>query len=412
MLARALLIFTLLAGALLATARPALADSTVVVLGIRSVEGDDDVANDATEQLRGAARAVQGWTISNAAVSMAQMTLAHGCDEVDAACLAEIAKGLQADLLIYGTMRRTSAREDYDYALNLNLFENASGQITRSVDDTIPRAQVDFQSLAARADKLIARLSSTSTGGAIEIQANIEDAEVQVNGQVVGTTRQGALRLEGLQAGKYRIEIRKRGYAPHVSTVTVAEGLDTSIAAVLSAEGTAGPAGATEPQPASHGHHLQWLGWSLIGLGGASLIGLGVSLAVIEGVNRDALYGRYRDAVAQGNEKVKAEGMPEDVVKDVCYAAKQGFNYNLSNEETSEVAHKCSTADTFEVLQWVFLSTAIVSGGVGAYLVLSGDHGGHAQDHDYEHGQNARPSFSLHPSFSPRAAALNAMLRF
>ena len=40
---------------LLFSASSALADAKVVVLGLRSVEGDDDVANDLTEQLRAAA---------------------------------------------------------------------------------------------------------------------------------------------------------------------------------------------------------------------------------------------------------------------------------------------------------------------------------------------------------------------
>jgi hypothetical protein len=407
MFARSLVFFALLAAVSPALA---LADANVVVLGIRSVEGDDEIANDVTEQLRGAARAVDGWTISNAAVSMAQMSLAHGCDEADAACLAEIAKGLQADRVIYGTVHRTSANDDYDYALNLNLFDASTGAIVRSIDDTIPRGATNFQALAASADRWIARLSSTSTGGTIEIQANVIDAEVQVNGQAVGATRDGGLRLENLQPGKYRIEIRKEGYAPHVSTVTVAEGADTSIAAVLSALTVPSTAitGGEEPE-VSHGHHLAWLGWTMIGVSAASLAGFGVSLAVIEGVNNDALYTRYRDAVAAGNERVIAMNKPEDVVKDVCYSANQGFNYGLSKSQTKQVADKCSTADTFEVLQWVFLSTAIVTGGVGTYLVLSADHGSHDE---HAGARKKSTSFALRPAFGPRSAALNASLRF
>jgi hypothetical protein len=79
---------------LLAVPARVFAEASVVVLGIRSVEGDDDVANDLTEQLRGAARGMEGWSVSSTAVSVAQMSLAHGCEELDAACLTEIAQGL------------------------------------------------------------------------------------------------------------------------------------------------------------------------------------------------------------------------------------------------------------------------------------------------------------------------------
>src|SRR5205814_9751163 len=100
-------------------------------------EGDDEIANDLTEQLRSAARAVAGWNVSKTAVSMAQMSLAHGCDDVDAVCLSEIAKGLSADRIVYGMLRRTSARTDYDYALTLGLFDGGAREIVRTVNDTI-----------------------------------------------------------------------------------------------------------------------------------------------------------------------------------------------------------------------------------------------------------------------------------
>jgi hypothetical protein len=401
MIARLVLVLSLLA----TLASPALAESAVVVLGIRSVEGDDDVANDITEQLRSAARGIEGWNVSNTAVSMAQMSLAHGCDEIDAACLAEIAKGLGADRIIYGTLRRTSAREDYDYALNLNLFAAETREIMRSVDDTIPRTQVDFQSLSARADKLVARLASTATGGAIEIQANVPDAEVTVNGQSVGITRDGALRMEGLQPGRYHVVISREGYIAHDSTVSVVEGADTSIAAVLSIIGGSGSTPEPEEAPDT-GHHLGWLGWTLIGVSAASLVGVGVSIGVIEGINNDKLYTKYRDAVAEGNARVMKDH-PEDVVKDVCKAAKAGSEYSLSQAEVKSVADKCSTADTFEVLQWVFAGTAIAAGAVGTYLVLTASDGGG----DGEHAKRDT-SLALQPVFGPRGAMLNATLRF
>ncbi len=400
-------------GSLLAVASPAFASTTVVVLGLRSIEGDDDVANDLTEQLRSAARAIDGWTVSNAAVSMAQMSLAHGCDELDAACLSEIAKGLRADKLIYGTIRRTSARDDYDFALSLSLFDAASGAIVRQVDDTIPRNQTEFQALAARADKLLNRLTATTIGGSIEIQANVPDAEVMVNGQQVGTTREGALRLEGLQPGSYRIEIHKDGYTPHVSTVSVSEGAQTSITAVLST------IGATEQlQPPAtvehHGHHLAWLGWTLIGVGAASLVGTGVSAAIVDGVNSNSLYNKYRDAVARGNMMAEAAGQSDQVVNDVCKAADRGYIYSLTADELSRVQSKCHTAATFEVLQWVFLGTAIASGGVGTYLVLTADHGhGKSRDQmDAEADEPAQARLSVVPSFGPRSAQVSATLTF
>jgi hypothetical protein len=386
-------------------AATALAQSSVVVLGIRSVEGDDDVANMLTDELRASARGVADWSVSDAAVSMAQMSLAHGCDELDAACLSDIAKALQASRVLYGTMQRTSARADYSYALTLSLFDADSGAIARSVDDTIPQTASTPEALAPHAAKLIERLASTETGGSITIQANLASAEVLINDQPVGETQEGALRLTGLEPGQYKIVIRKQGYVDHVSTVTVSQGADTSLATVLS------PAGATTGSPSDGdggGHQLQWLGWTLIGVSAASAIGFVTSVIVVGNVNDDPLFKSYKDMVARYNEAFERAGQRDRVEPDSCEAAEKGLAYDLAEDKYQEVVDLCQTGGTFEVLQYVFGIGAVVTGAAGAVVLLTagdGESEGAAQGH-------AQPRLALQPSVSPNHAYLSASLRF
>jgi hypothetical protein len=396
---------------LLSLASPALAESKVVVLGLRSIEGDDDVANAITEQLRSAAGVVGDWSVSSAAVSMAQMSLAHGCEELDAACLSEIATGLKADIVIYGTLRRTSARANYEFALNVSLFDARAGVIAKIVDDTVPRDE-GGPAAAARAQKIMARLASTGRGGTIAIQASARDAEVRVNGQQVGRTRDGALRLGGLQPGQYRIEIVKDGYAPHVSTVTVVEGVETSIAAVLSAldgKGAVADVDTYADQPGGGGHRLKWLGWTLIGVSVASLAAMGLSMKVIDDIDNDAGKRRYSDAVARGNEDATAANMPEAVFDDVCVAARRGFpyvRYGLTVEDARDVADKCDTAETMQVLQYVFFSVGAAAAIGGIVLVLTADNP--SSDDRAARGR----TLTLRPHFSPTSGGVSASLRF
>lgn len=393
------------------------AEASVVVLGIRSVEGDDDVANDLTEQLRGAARGVEGWAVSSTAVSVAQMSLAHGCEELDAACLTEIAQGLQADRLIYGVVRRTSAREDFDYVVTLNLFDTGTREIARTVTDTIPRSQVDFQTLSAHSDRLIGRLSSTASGSAIEIRANVTDADVQINGQHVGTTHEGGLRLQGLRPGQYRIEIRKQGYAPHVSTVTMVEGADTSISAVLAAiaggEGAEPVSSGPPESKVESGGGAEWLGWTLLGLGAVALIGGGTSSIIVNSVNQNATFQEYRSTADMFN-KMRPTGTP--AITDSCNEAKAGETFEnvpapgtpgFSAADVKGIADRCKTAEVFEPLQWVFYGTAAVATGIGLYIVLSS-----GSESAEEMASKKTPTFTLTPAFAPKAAAVTATLRF
>jgi hypothetical protein len=384
-------------------AATALAQSSVIVLGLRSVEGDDDVANTLTDKLRESARGVAEWSVSDAAVSMAQMSLAHGCDELDAACLSDIAEALQASRVVYGTMRRTSAREDYHYAITLSVFDADTGAIARSVDDTISQAESTPEAMAPRAAKLIERLASTATGGSITIQANLASADVLINDQLVGETQEGALRLTGLDPGQYKIVIRKAGYTDHDSTVTVAEGADTSLAAVLS------PSGVTSSSPSDRaGHQLQWLGWTLLGVSAVSAVGFVTSVIVVSNVNDDPLFTSYKDMVARYNEAFEMAGQRDRVEPDSCEAAEKGFVYDLADDKYQQVVDLCRTGSTFEVLQYVFGIGAVVTGAAGAVVLLT------AGDDDGEDGRGARrpPRLALQPRVTPHHAYLSATLRF
>lgn len=389
-------------------AASALAQSSVVVLGIRSVEGDDEIANALTEKLREAARGVSEWSVSEAAVSMAQMSLAHGCDELDAACLSDIAKALQTSRVLYGTMQRTSANTDYAYALTLSLFDAERGEIARSVDDTFPQAESTREALAPRAARLVERLASTATGGSITVQANVASAEVLINDQPVGETQEGALRLTGLEPGQYKIVIRKAGYAEHVSTVNVTEGADTSLTAVLS------PTGATSGSPSDGGggggHRLQWLGWSLLGVSAASAIGFVTSVVIVGNVNDDPLFKSYKDMVARYNEAFENAGQGSRVEPDSCAAAEKGLAYDLADDpdKFQEVVDLCRTGGTFEVLQYVFGIGAVVTGAAGAVVLLTADDGS-----GEESAQRKRPArLALEPRVTPDHAYLSATLRF
>jgi hypothetical protein len=391
---------------LLSVTAPVFAQTKVVVLGLRSIEGDDEVANALTERLRRAAAGVNGWDVSSAAVSMAQMSLAHGCEEIDAACLTDIAEGLKTDVVIYGTLRRNSAHENYDFALNVSLYDARAGVIAKIVDDTVPRGE-QGEPAHARAQKILARLASGSQGGTIAIQANTLDADVRVNSQQVGRTRDGALRLGGLQPGQYRIEIVKDGFAPHVSTVTVADGMETSIAAVLAPlDGRGGVADIDGYDEASPGHRLGWLGWTLIGVSAVSLVGMGLSMAVINDIDKDPGKNEYSDAVARGNQQALADNLPGDVIDDVCVAARRDIPYSLGVAAARDVADKCDTAETMQVLQYVFLGVAVGAAGAGLTLVLTED------DAPADQGKARGRSLALRPHFGPDGGGVSAALRF
>ncbi len=389
------------------------AQATAVVLGLRSVEGDDDFANAVSDALRGSARQVPGWKLLDRSVSMAQMSLAHGCDEIDAACLGEIAKGLSVSRVVYGTVRRTSARSEYDYQLSVSIFDADTGAIGATETDLVPRAEAqDANALGRRASSLMQRLTSggnVSGVGTLAIQVNVPTAEVHIDGQMVGQTRDQKLIVENVPPGEHMLEITAAGHGTYAQQVMVSPTGQTHVIAALgmASENAAPIATEAAPEQATHDEgapkttqSLRWLGYTLVGVGAASVIGLAASWFVLGGINNDATFKKYSNVVTDPN------------VQDICVEAQRGNRWTGSGpgvtvSELKDVQSMCKTGSTFEVLQWVFLGTALVSGGVGAYLLLT--------DKPAERGTangGSEPVFALAPHLGRSSVGLSTTLRF
>jgi hypothetical protein len=134
-------------------------------------------------------------------------------------------------------------------------------------------------------------------------------------------------------------------------------------------------------------------------LGGAVLsAGLSVlSFVEIDRAQSNDAFDRYRRSV----------GQLRPSAKDVCDEAAGGQNYGLDSGSFQRVKSSCDTGRTFEVLQFVFIGSAVLSSGLSAYLLLGGP-----DQNQREHGFLGVRNLSLHPSVQRRGLALGARLRF
>ena len=385
-------------------------DATTVVLGLRSVEGDDEFANAMTDALRTAARRVSGWKVADRAVSMSQMSLAHGCDDIDAPCLSEIAKGLQADRLLFGTVRRTAAaaKGKYDYELSVSIFNASTRAIGLTDTSIVPRAEAKAKRLNTRAEPVIAKLSAADTGsGILSVQVNVANAEVKLDGTVVGQIRDHSLLLEGLKEGEHALEITALGHLAHTQQILVASGQRTEIKVSLEQvpeptdEGAPAAALAANPEDEEEGSggSIKWLGYTLIGVGAAALAGWGVSMYMVKQTNENEAFVAYKDAFPQTTD-------------DVCEFAEAGNTAGgkISAAQLSEVQSECKKGQTYNMLQWVFLGAGVLSASIGTFILVS-ESG--SPDHDDEQAKAVkRPVFTMTPELSPTSFALRTKLRF
>lgn len=237
-------------------------DTTLVVLGIRSVEGDEDLARDLTGALRQVAAEVPGVTVSEAEVTLSQMSMVHGCDEPNAACMAAIAADLQQQRVLYGTLRRTGAGAEYDFALTLYYFNAETSQIEDSLTDTIPRDESGLDALRPAASRYVARFTNQTRYGSARVTTNVPGALVVVDGAEVGTTDEaGAIEIPDLTEGEHALEISAEGHDAYEGDFTVVADERTDFRASLSVD---------------HGTNLAWVPGAGLLAGGAVILSFGL----------------------------------------------------------------------------------------------------------------------------------------
>lgn len=346
------------------------AQTSVMVLGVRSVEGDDEFARNMTGALRHAASQVQGWDVSDRDVTLSQMALAHGCDEPDPTCMSSIADSLSTQRVIYGDVRRTSAGESFDFSVNLYLFNAETDEIEHSVAETIPGVRRDIDDLREPARRYIASLAGAPRAGTLNITVNVPGAEVFIDGESVGSSDgDGHLLIENVQAGTRNVRIVAPGHQSFRSTISVeAYGESTFEAELVIGEGGGGGGGSFPVE---------------------LVTGVGL-LVVAAGLAAGWIYSWYRVnfGIHDDPEYVAYRRSFSDTDPNICATNTAGGA--ALNPRLDEL---CSEASTLEVLEFVFGIGAGVAAGVGLYFIITAMTGG--DDADTAQGPSIMPVLSV-----------------
>jgi hypothetical protein len=386
------------------SSRSARADSSsVTVLGVRSLDGEDQLERRVSQALRSSARSIDGYRISDREVSLAQMSLAHACEEVDAACLADIATTLSADRLLYGNLVRGGDK----VRITLFNFNASTGTIEASAERTVLAAQLADPTLSQIMVALVQRVAGKGGSGAgtLRVTGNRPGAEVSVDGKPVGQLdARGELTIEKVNEGPHAVSVvTSDGRDRRELSVDVRAETTTTLRALLTPplpQVTEAPlaSGPERPDQAADRRGLKRaLGWASVGVAAgfaAATIFSWVRMLKIS--NDDKLYD-YSLLYAKPGEP--------GGTNDACREAVQKNFGNMSNQDPAVVSLEndtrklCTEADKLEKLQYVFLGGTLVFAGVGTWLLVSSR-------------KSAQASLSLQPSFAPHQASLRASLRF
>ncbi len=350
------------------------AQASVSVLGLTSLEGDDEFARNFSGALRHAATQVDGWTVSDRDVALTQMELTHDCSSSDAACMAQIASTLGSTRVIYGTIQRAPIGTRYEFQVTLFLFDAETGAVEERVTQNVPSSDTDIDALRTPARDMVRALSAATSPGTIRV-TGAPDLEVRIDGTVVGRTDAGGTYVsDPVPPGEHVVRL---GDAEE--RVTVGGGETLSAFAILESGGGGGGGGSVLP----------FVGIGLMAVGAAALIVSFWSMGEIDSVNNSSSHELFRQMVG------RIPGVTAS--DDSCAYA----------DMVSPAYDGCSYGSTMEVLQYVMLATGVVALGAGAALLVVGL-GEDSSSSDDTAGVRLR----LSPSLSPDRAYLGATLEF
>jgi hypothetical protein len=381
--------------------------AAVTVLGVRSLDGDDQLERRVSQALRNSVRSLDGYRVSDREVSLAQMSLAHGCDEVDPPCLKDIAATLAADRLVYGNLVRSGDK----VRISLFNFDAHSGQVDGSAERTTLASLLVEPGLSALIAELAPRLAGKrgTAVGSLRITGNRPGASVSLDGQPVGALdERGELVLEEVREGPHNLLVATSdGRDRRELSVDVRRDTTTNLRALLtpalrvSAEPEpVGPVASEPPPDPGRGRRIKRiLGFASIGIALGFAAATIYSWARIQNIEDSGALKAYAMAFPKRGPGATNDVCPKAIDRVLTKAALGTPNATQIANLERPAAKLCNEGDQLETLQWVFAGGTLVFAGVGTWLLWSGY-------------RDQPATLSLQPSFGRESAALRATLRF
>jgi hypothetical protein len=286
----------------------------IQVIAIQS-DGADDQADALTAAVRSRLRALRGYSLAESDYALEVLTLGLKCGEIpDETCQEKIGDHIHADRYIWGTVKRSKVRRQVTADLHLWMRGRPTNRTELAFSDN----------LTAPGDQALKRLADDALS---------------------------TLLLE-----------QPRTF-PDAPAVTRSESLaPASAAQPLEGRSENLTASSAEVSEETGGNSHRTAGWAAVGLGSV-LLGAGIySVVRVQAIDTDERVVRYRQGFHAGT--------------DVCDRAEAGIDSKVSGSASpTEMRDFCSSATTFETLQFIFFGLGAVSAGAGIYLLATNKSG-------------------------------------
>jgi hypothetical protein len=321
----------------------------IQVIAIRSDDAEDQ-ADALTAALRNRVRALRGFSLGDGDYALEVLTLGLKCGETpDEACQIKIGNQIHADRFVWGNVKRSKSARQVTAELHLWTRGRPSTKTDFAFSDNLTAGDDGLRRLVDEAlSILLERQKAPSPAGSTQPAPRASAARAATPAPSGPPTA-----------------------APDPPAESAAAAADTAGAAGSSLQNT--------------------LGWTGVALGGA-LVAAGVySVIRVNSIESEEKVDHYR------------RGFPADV--DSCERAEAGVVSRIAGAATpAEMQDFCSSATTFQALEFVFFGVGALSAGAGIYLL--------ATDSSTSTAARSRSYFSVTPPFGRSGGRIQVGFRF
>lgn len=299
--------------------------------------------------LKRAVDRTKGWSLGKGDFSLEVLTAALGCKETpDQACLKKIAERVKSEQFVWGSIEKKGS----NVTGTLHLYSAGPGKETQ-VNYSENLSDASDEVLLKIAETAFAELVGLAPGKLVISTTNAKTVRVDDESPTPLSVGRNELDLPG---GDHKLTFSGAGFADQVREVTIVSGEQAQLEISLAANpgGSVEGGGVVDTGRPMSGQKIA--GVAAMGVGGALLVGALYSAIKVNSINNDEGFDRYRSSVSQGD--------------DVCDQADAGKSY-IGAPSPSDISDKCSSAATFQTLQWVFVGVGALATGVGAYLFFT-----------------------------------------
>ncbi|HEY4187365.1 MAG TPA: PEGA domain-containing protein [Polyangia bacterium] len=218
------------------------------VLGLEAIDVPATLVDQISEELRQRVSAASDLRLVSGK-DLVELKLVFACADEGHACMGQVGKSLDAERLIYGSVKKAGG----DYAVWLKLFDVRKEKVDAWLTETLPAAQADGPAIKSAVGRWFAKLTGHPVNaGMILVSANLLGAVVTLDGIPVGATAEHPLTIPDVKPGQHEVVLTKAGNAPARQQFVVTAGQTVSVNLALHADAAAvaaAPAAEASPVP-------------------------------------------------------------------------------------------------------------------------------------------------------------------